>query len=57
MDISTGKDTLEKQMSRSDKQNSALEDLKDEKSVYKKYMRVSINIEDFFVSSIWSVEF
>ena len=39
-------------MSRSDKQSSVLEDLKDEKSVYKKYMRVSINIEDFFVSSI-----
>lgn len=44
-------------MSRSDKQSSALEDLKDEKNVYKKYMRVSINIEDFFVSSICSVEF
>lgn len=44
-------------MSRSDKQSSALEDLKDEKSVYKKYMCVSINIEDFFVSSIFSVEF
>ena len=44
-------------MSRSDKQSSVLEDLKDEKSVYKKYMRVSIYIEDFFVSSFCSVEF